>query len=260
MVTFGLLTDTHVAHRPTWRNRYYGTALQKIRTCMEIFKERSVDFIVHIGDVIDEPGDTQAGITVANEVLSVLKQFDIATYFVLGNHDINSIPKDLFGQMFNIPSSACYHAFSMEEYRFIFLDCLHRQDGEHYTPGTVNWEELYIPLEQQAWLKQELEQASGQNVVLFVHGLLDDMSDPHVICNAKDIREILGGYPKIRAVFQGHMHGGHFSVVCGIPYLTLPAIVESEKGFTCWTVQAQVDRLDVTVYSQMQTASMQLVY
>ena len=35
---------------------------------------------------------------------------------------------------------------------------------------------------------------------------------------------------KVKAVFQGHYHKGHETVIDGIPYHTLPAMCEGEEN------------------------------
>jgi alkaline phosphatase len=74
------------------------------------------------------------------------------------------------------------------------------------------------------WLTKDLAEAKGQ-VLVFNHQLLDGAGDQYVK-NSGDVRKILEDSGKVLAVFQGHHHEGRYSLIEGIHYYTLKAMVE----------------------------------
>ena len=81
-----------------------------------------------------------------------------------------------------------------------------------------------MPAAQLAWLRGELA-ASAEPVVVLAHQRLDGTGDVYVT-NSLAVREALEASGKVLAVFQGHDHAGARSMLGGIHYYTLKAIVE----------------------------------
>ena len=104
------------------------------------------------------------------------------------------------------------------------LDANYRADGEEYDHGNFDWVDTNIPTSQLDWLRQQLH-ANPFPSVVFVHQLLDGEGS-HYINNAVEVRKILEDSGKVLAVFQGHQHDGQYSLINGIHYYTLPAVVE----------------------------------
>jgi alkaline phosphatase len=74
------------------------------------------------------------------------------------------------------------------------------------------------------WLKQDLA-ATRSPVIALIHQLLDGAGSVYVK-NANDVRQVLEQSGKVLAVFQGHHHNGSYSLIEGIHYYTLKALVE----------------------------------
>ena len=94
----------------------------------------------------------------------------------------------------------------------------------------MDWMDSALPAKQCRWLEEEL-QASLEPVLIFIHQNLDSRikegkEDPHVIKNAAQVRRILEGSGRVKAVFQGHFHKGYRQEILGIPYITVPAMCE----------------------------------
>ena len=67
--------------------------------------------------------------------------------------------------------------------------------------------------------------ATEKPVVVFAHQRLD-VSDNYGMKNAADVRKVLEGSKKVRAVFQGHSHKNDYKEIGGIHYCTLVAMIE----------------------------------
>lgn len=248
---FGLLTDTHSADRPMRIGRYYRNSLGKVRQCMDAFNRMQVDFCVHMGDLIDWPGQPDKGREALEAILSEMRQYRGPKFHLLGNHDVDTLASTELAQLLKMPGGQTWYSFDHKGVHFIALDCNFDAKGEPYLPGTVNWEECYIPAFQQRWLEADLAAAQQEVVVVLVHALLDDFEDPHVIRNAPEVRSILENCNKRVVVLQGHMHSGRKSEKNGIGYHTLKSVVNGRVHTNFWVVEASAAGLSAEVYDSV---------
>lgn len=248
----GLIADTQYADRPMRYGRFFRNALRKTQLCMEHFKKENVNFCVHLGDIIDWPNQPEKGCEALDAILPVLNGLSVPMYYVLGNHDLASVPRDTMMQYLFPGSDRTWYSFDREDLHFVFLDCNYDAGGSPYRPDNSRWDHCYVPDSELVWLKNDLSDSGAKAVVLFVHALLDDLDNPHVIRNAEAVRNILENCGKPVTVFQGHMHCGHESVTNGIGYHTLRSIVEGRTRTCYWIVEVSsgemnIDRYDSTV-------------
>ena len=95
---FGLLTDSHYADREPVGTRFYRDSIPKMQEAIEELNSQNLDFIIHLGDFKDQdteanPEDTLRYLkTIENE----FQGFMGATYHALGNHEVDSIRKEVF--------------------------------------------------------------------------------------------------------------------------------------------------------------------
>lgn len=249
---FGLITDTHYANRQMRIGRYYRNALQKTRFCMDVFRRENVDFCVHLGDIIDWPNQPEKGSKALDTILPVLNSLDVPMYYVLGNHDLASVTCDTMRELLNMDDGKTWYSFDYEGLHFIVLDCNFDADEAWYRPDNSQWDQCYIPSAELSWLETDLRISNAHAVVVFVHALLDDLDNPHVIRNAGTVRALLENCGKQMVVFQGHMHCGHESEINGIGYHTMKSIVNGRSRTCYWVVEVTangifVDQYDSTV-------------
>ncbi|WP_214626957.1 metallophosphoesterase [Paenibacillus agaridevorans] len=246
--SFGLLADIQYADRPMRMGRYYRNALGKTRQCMDKFNGMSVDFCVHLGDLIDWPDRPDKGREALAAIMPVMREFRGPMYYLLGNHDVDSVPSAELAAWFEMPGGQTWYSFDHKGIHFIALDCNFNAQGIPYRPGANKWDECYLPQPQLRWLEADLAAAQSNVVVLMVHALLDDLEDPHVIKNAPEVRRILENCNKSVVVLQGHMHAGHESVKNGIGYHTLRSIVDGRTRTCYWVVEVGPGGITAAVY------------
>lgn len=226
-ISFGMVTDLHYAEKEMRNNRYYRDSLEKLTESIALFNERRPAFIIELGDFVDA-GEKEIEIGYLEKINSVFSLFNGDRYYVLGNHDLATLSKDEFLSVSGAVGN--YYSFDYDSFHFIVLDANYNEDGSDYNAGNFIWTETYIHASQQKWLKEDLENAGDTTVFVFVHQTLDDNPDDernlHRVNNAPEIRRILDEAGTVRAVFQGHKHSGGFSVMNGIPYVTLKGAVE----------------------------------
>ncbi|NJP41584.1 hypothetical protein HCH52_11080 [Oscillospiraceae bacterium HV4-5-C5C] len=252
MLNFALIADTHYAPRTEENNRFYSRSLDKINACLPLLQKARPAFLMHLGDVVDVPHDPVGALDGAQKIWSAMQMLQVPVLLTAGNHDIDSLDQSSWLHLTGAPGQRgpgfCY-AWTQAGHRLIVLDCLSQPDGRPYTPGTMRWKALWVSPPAQAWLTQELAASRDQPVILFCHALLDDLDSPYVVCNAAEIRHVLRSYANIVAVFQGHKHDGQISFIHGLPFLTVPAMVETPERATCWQVSSDGRRLTVRRYT-----------
>jgi len=228
-VRFGIVTDCHYADADTAGTRYYRHSLDKLGECVEAMNAQKVDFLVELGDFKDQdsPPDEQKTLSYLRAVESVFCKFDGPAYHVLGNHDEDSLSKAQFltnVENTGIDSGRSYYSFDFHGVHFVVLDANYKSDGTDYDHGNFDWTDANVPAAGLQWLRRDLAASRGPVVVL-VHQLLDGAGS-HFVKNAAEVRQILEQSDRVLAVFQGHRHNGGYSLINGIHYYTLKAVIE----------------------------------
>jgi len=228
-VRFGIVTDCHYADANTVGTRYYRDSLDKLGECVEVMNVQKVDFLVELGDFKDQdsPPDEPKTLSYLQAVESVFCKFEGPTYHVLGNHDTDSISKVQF--LTNIENTGInpnrsYYSFDYQGLHFFVLDANYKSDGADYDHGNFDWTNANIPPAELQWLRQDLATSRGA-VIILIHQLLDGIGS-YYVKNAAEVRQILEQSGRVLAVFQGHHHDGGYSLINGIHYYTLRAVVE----------------------------------
>ena len=185
--------------------------------------------LVALGDLKDQdaPADGTRTLEYLGEILRVLRRFRGDLHLVIGNHDIDSLSRAQYLSAADPPggeTGAAHYAVDRDGWHLVFLDGCFRADGSPTVNGHLNWTDATIPTAQVEWLRRDL--ASGTTPTLvFVHQRLDPAPDPRfTITNADDVRGVMEASRRVRAVFQGHDHGGGRTVIRGIPYYTVPSL------------------------------------
>lgn len=229
VVRFGVITDCHYADADAVGTRYYRHSLDKLAECVEAMNAQKVEFLAELGDFKDQdsPPVEQKTISYLRAVESVFRKFGGPTYYVLGNHDADSLSKAQFlanVENTGIDSGRSYYSFDFNGVHFVVLDANYKSDGADYDHGNFDWTDANIPPTELKWLRQDLANSRGAVIVL-IHQLLDG-AGPHYVKNADEVRQILDQSGRVLAVFQGHYHDGSYSRINGIHYYTLRAMVE----------------------------------
>jgi alkaline phosphatase len=254
LVTFGVITDTHVCDKPdqssaialTASPRYYTGGLAKLEAFGKAMNDSGVDFVIELGDFTDNPANgtlppeqrRKAALGFMETTEASFARFKGPRYHVVGNHDNDQASKeDFLSKVTNtgIAASSTYYSFDKGGIHFIVLDAGFKADGSPYSgiPGQpgfgFSWDDANIPAGQLSWLKADLA-ATKFAVIVFIHQelnpqeLVDAAFDPkHCVKNAPAVRSLLEGSRKVLAVFSGHYHDGGYQEVNGIRYIVLQA-------------------------------------
>jgi 3',5'-cyclic AMP phosphodiesterase CpdA len=248
---FGLLADPHYADADPKGTRYYRESLGKVREAVTRLRAERLSFLAELGDLKDmAAGEPDSRTRVHLDAIEAeIRRFGGPAYHVLGNHDMDNLSKAQFlGGVANtgIPSMRSFYSFARGGVRFIVLDACYMKNGRDYDHGNFDWRDTIVPPAQLDWLRAELT-AAREPVILFVHQRLDGDSDAFVK-NSAEVRSILEASGKVLAAFHGHDHPGAQSLINGIHYYTLKAVVEGSGPENNAYAVVDVDAdLDITV-------------
>ena len=224
----GLFTDSHFSSAEiTDGNRYNNKSLEKIKEAYKYFIEEKCDCVICLGDLTDREKEHTKEIDNLKKISDVLKNYDVETYVLMGNHDGFSFEVDEFysvlGEQYR-PNNKYSNSKNL-----IFIDACYLKSGEHYKPGDSDWTDTYYPETDK--LDSTLEGIEGDAYV-FMHQNIDPLiREDHRLFNDSEIRKILENSNKVKTVFQGHYHPGKRSEHNGIHYVTFPAMCENEKAY-----------------------------
>ncbi|MBT3295746.1 MAG: hypothetical protein HN919_08000 [Verrucomicrobia bacterium] len=229
ILTIGLVADLHYAPI-TVGTRYCSESLTKLQAAVEDFQTRDLDLVVCLGDVIDQSETVEGELGCIREVRECLDGLPAAKHFVLGNHDVSELTKGQF--LAACGQKASYYSFDCRGVHIVILDSNFNPDGTSFAPGNLEWNDAWIGDKQISWLKDDLAASEAMPALVFCHANLDHRVckngelNGHIVKDAVKVRQVLEASGNVKAVIQGHDHGGQQSTINGIPYIILRAMVE----------------------------------
>jgi 3',5'-cyclic-AMP phosphodiesterase len=204
------VTDIHLV--PPGQKLWGFDPLARLDACLADIEKYHSDaaFCAVTGD-LTEKGDQSA-----YEVLKErLARFPIETHLMLGNHDDRANHIKVFGGA--DPSGHVQKAITRDGARFLFLDTL---KGPPSSAGLYD-------APRKSWLAEQLVQAAGAPVYLFMHHPPFDIGhalmDKIKLDNAEAFTELLEGHD-IRHIFFGHAHRTISGQWRGIQFSALPGL------------------------------------
>jgi manganese-dependent ADP-ribose/CDP-alcohol diphosphatase len=257
---FAVIADVQYADKPAQGKREYRESRAKLSAAVSQINRQDVDFVLQLGDLIDEGVDNLAAI------LPVYQGFRSKKYHVLGNHDFGAGRAALLERL---GMRGAYYDFSLKGWRFIVLDGMdvsveggwpagspNLLAGErmlaslraHSSPNAMPWNGG-IGEEQKRWLRDTLQAAerAGERVIVFCHfPVLAAASTPvHLLWNHDELLGILSSSPAVAAFMNGHDHQGGYAEEGGIHFLTFQGIVESGADTAYAVVEVFPNRLEI---------------
>lgn len=223
-VRFGILTDIHSG--PNFDTRRGEAAEELLSHAVAAMAEAGVEFVVDLGDRINDTGDTARDRAELVRVKGIIDQLKCPVYHVYGNHDVVTLSKeeqnDLLGKQ------AAYEAIQLDGMALVLLDS---------TDIVVDRIGGALGEEQLAWLNDQLSRLQGDIFVFSHHPLAQQDVDRHgyfgrhqhqaFVENWLAVDEALRGQPRVRARFNGHLHWTYTAHVSGQLHYTLPSLVDT---------------------------------
>jgi calcineurin-like phosphoesterase family protein len=266
-LSFGVIADCQYCASETTGVRHYSLSADKLKDCVSNFNSMPLDYVIHLGDLINHD------IKSYDVVLPVFDALSMPKYHVLGNHDF-SVADELkheIPQRLGMPSK--YYDFTAKGWRFVVLDgndisfhaypknsIEYMQVESYYSrikPEPKKWNGA-VGKQQLDWLESVLQKAAEQQekVVIYCHYPVYP-ENPHNLWNAAEIIQLLEQHACVKAYINGHNHKGGYGIKNGIHYLTLQGMVDTTENSYA-TVNVFSDRLEVVGYGREQNRMMNI--
>ncbi len=184
IITLGILTDVHNSDNPDTSFKYYSQGELKTNAIIDEFVAESVDTIIELGDLIDDPDDITNG-KLESICVSLRRgsgdAHGIPIYFVLGNHECAYESKSSFllhpsvnqtGSSLNYPAAnGEYGYFDIGNIRCFILDTNYGSLTEPYPEGYINCKIAYLSTAELEWFDDALNaaDAAGKFSTVFFH-------------------------------------------------------------------------------------------
>jgi 3',5'-cyclic AMP phosphodiesterase CpdA len=255
----GAIADAQYADEDDAGARMYRLTPAKLTEAVATLNRAGLDFVVHLGDVIDQD------IKSYDTVLPILRKLACRLYFVLGNHDF-AVPENqklALPQMLAMP--ARYYSFAHKGWVFAVLDgndlstygwpagspedLESRKYHDEKCPASPGWDGGIGP-KQLAWLEDVLAAADRQkqNVALLCHFPIYP-ENQHNLWNASEVIARITPHPSVKLWLNGHNHDGNYGVVAGIHCLNLKGMLDT-VGTAYAVLTFHADRIAVHGYGR----------
>jgi 3',5'-cyclic AMP phosphodiesterase CpdA len=238
---FGIITDTHTESEEgssgeRFLEEKYQSPFSDFVSGMEKFNP---EFVVHLGDIIQEKGEGERLIELGIENLKLAKaemeKTDKPVYWVIGNHDLRAVARKHFLESLDI--DYLNKSFDYGPYRFIILDAGYQYmthldnplKGVPSNPAAGDYVPGFVPEETLLWLEKKLK--TDKNVVVLCHYTFlsrgQTMKEP--VKKADYALSLFDKY-NVRAVFNGHIEKRIYSQEKnGIEFFSLPGTKKHER-------------------------------
>ena len=256
---FGVITDSQYCDIKGKDVRKFSLSKDKLSNSVNDFNRMNLECVVHLGDFIERDFKNF-------DVLNLIyNKLNMPKYHVLGNHDFavaDSLKKDVPNKL-GMPSK--YYDFQGKGWRFIVLDgndiSFHaypknsdesKKASKYYKQNKITspkWNGA-IGNRQLSWLRNVIEKAkrNDEKVIIFCHFPVYP-PNKHNLWNAEEVIDLIEIYPCVKAYISGHNHKGGYGIKQGIHYLTLKAMVDTEKTSYA-VIRVDGDNINIAGYGR----------
>jgi alkaline phosphatase len=266
-VRLGMVADVH-AHDidSPLEGKFMSHTAERLTAFVEAMNAWPADAVIELGDFVNgwvvlgaDPGDPERIPGILRWADGLLGGFDGPRLHVIGNHDVYNLDKETY--LRELGMDRTYYSIDLDGLHLVVLDLQFTEDGRdlaHTYTGVAGM----VPPEELRWLREDLASTSAPTIVC-VHQMLDAVQEEWgqpLIANAGEVREILEASGIVIAVFQGHAHENRYTLIEGIHYITLEALVDqgTPPSWAYVTVDPAARTLEIRGHGDQ--ASLQLSY
>jgi predicted MPP superfamily phosphohydrolase len=230
-VKFGWMTDVHLGDN-NHAEKIATLGKDAILRTMPKIVDHGAEFTVVTGDMIDNfHKNHDEVINFHKQVKNLFDQFPLKTYYVIGNHDVETTTKQEVVDIYNLPAKN--YTFQEKGMTFVVLDQQFNPDGSSYNSGNHHIAGAILT-DQLEWVEQEIKKAPNAVVVL-THQPIFSVEDEETTGgqiythNGQLLQEILEkNSKKVKAVLSGHRQPSQEEMIRefgGIKHLILPSAI-----------------------------------
>lgn len=255
-VSFGIVADLQYCDAPHFKNRYFRNSIAKFNQAIETFNSDKLDFVVNLGDLIDQSWQSY------DRILPLFESIKAPVSHVLGNHDYE-VDEPLKPEVHKKLGIQKYYHFSKGNWRFIVLDgneistYANLKESAKYQKA----EQLLVNLEhehkvnanfwnggigenQLIWLNKTLADAEKKNqqAVIFCHFPIYP-EHRHNLLNDVELLNVIEKHDCVKAWFNGHNHHGNYGVLKNTHFVNVKGMVETEFDSAFCVVQLSKERI-----------------
>lgn len=263
LFSFGVITDVQYSANSSASSRFAPSSLLKLREAVTILKKDSIEFMINLGDLIDN------NYLSFGPVFAIFGSSGIRTYHITGNHDYSVEPELRQKLPVLAEFRKGYYSFNYENFRFIFLngneistyssdneavireanDQILKLQSEGETNG-IDWNGG-IGKQQLRWFTEQLNESEekGEKVLILCHFPVAP-ENKHNLLNYKEILQILSNRSNVIAWFNGHNHQGNYCNFNSVHFVTLKGMVETESENSFARIDVYSDKIRINGYGR----------
>lgn len=192
------------------------------------------DFVMNLGDLIQDYGDYEEDVETMREFWSKFKRLDAPVYTCVGNHDLRAT-KDRAAVAAALGYEKTTWSVDVAGLHVVVLGT--DVDYDAVDSKGIKFEKHWISDEDLDWLETDLKQTELPVVICLHFGVAEDSQEGNywfdpcpeegLIKNRRELKKILKDSGKVRAVFSGHQHWTKTLVEDGIPYYLVGSMTEN---------------------------------
>lgn len=261
---FGVIADVQYADRKDHGTRYYRSSLNKLAEAVDVFNEEKVDFVVSLGDFINDNYKSFDTLT------SITDKLEMPLYHVVGNHDF-AVDDDEKGKVLHtLKLKNDYYSFEKKNWRFIILNgndislIANAEGSSEYKEAKKIFNELKaegapnakpwngtLSRDQLSWMKKELLKAEKKNqrVIVLCHFPLYPKGSAKILWDSSEIRNIIEAYPNVIAYLNGHVHESQYFLKNDVNYVSFRGMVEKDENAFA-IISVLKDHLEIKGYGK----------
>jgi hypothetical protein len=258
-----VITDVQYSANSSVSSRFATSSLSKLTEAVTILKNDSVEFMINLGDLIDN------NFLSFEPVLAIIGSSSIKTYHITGNHDYSIEPELRQKLPVLAEFKKGYYSFTYENFRFIFLNgneiSTYSSDNEAIIreandqilnlqrEGDINGIDWNggIGKQQVIWFTDQLNESEGKGEKVFIlcHFPVAP-ENKHNLLNYKEILQILSNRRNVIVWFNGHNHQGNYCNFNAIHFVTLKGMVETESENSFARIDVYSDKIRINGYGR----------
>ncbi len=229
----GVIADLHAHDLDSpIEGKWMSNTESRLMEFVNAMNEWSADLVIQLGDFVNgwivlgvDPGDPSRIPGILSWADGLLAGFHGPRLHVVGNHDVYNLDKEQFKERLGLEST--YYSLDANGFHLVVLDVQfddQNNDLAHTYTGVAG----FVPDVELQWLAEDLA-AIDLPTLVCVHQRIEDFVEEWgraVIGNATQLQQVLANDGDVIAVFQGHAHANHYSLIDGIHYITFEALVD----------------------------------